>query len=173
MSTIFGMGKEKARNCHFGLSKCELRYEPEARKHDQSIGFSGCWQRDFLEPDFRRMPVVQSRIPRMPPLLARASLLRRAAPQSRIPPVPTPSPTTVPSYRKGEKNHRLSENRRRHPKLFPDSKNMDDGTSKHRSNRLIETMRRGNASDFPPRFPARCRFCGRSGEIVDRFPRRI
>ncbi len=74
---------------------------------------------------------------------------------------------------KGRKAHCLSENRRRHPELFPDSKNMDDGTSKSPSNKGIETTRRANASDFPPRFPARCHFCGRSGEIVDRFARRI
>jgi len=73
---------------------------------------------------------------------------------------------------KGKKAHRLAENRRRHPELYPDSKNMDDATTKRPSNMPIEMPRQRNSADFHLHFRHRCQFCGRWGEIVAHFPRR-
>ena len=103
LSAMFGMGTKKARNCHFGLSRCELRYEPEALNRAHPIGFSGRDQQDFHGTGFHNMPVVQSRIRNMPKLLARTRLLRRAVPQGRISAVQAPPPATVPSDRIGQK----------------------------------------------------------------------
>ena len=95
MSAIFGRRTEKARNGNFGLSRCELRYEPEALEREaycteqcRRAGYPRCKRR-------------------------RQRRYRRTE--------------------KGKKTHSLDENRRRHPELYPDSKNMDDGTSKRRS----------------------------------------
>ncbi len=73
---------------------------------------------------------------------------------------------------KGRKKRLLAENRRRHPELYPASKNMADDPSKNRKNMHTENPRGENSADFYHMIPSCCRFCGRIGEIKLEFPPR-
>jgi len=73
---------------------------------------------------------------------------------------------------KGKRAHCLDENRRRYRKTPPVKNNMDDATSNRPLNMHIRMTRRDNSAPFHSTFWNRCHFCGRSGEIVDQFPRK-
>lgn len=73
---------------------------------------------------------------------------------------------------KGKKTHRLAENRRRHRKINPPSKNMDDATTRPPFDCAIVVSRNENLVVFCPDLQWRCHFCGRPGEIVSDFARR-
>ena len=73
---------------------------------------------------------------------------------------------------KGKKSHRLSENRRRHRKTDPPSKNMDDATTRTPFDWAMLASRKENGVGFCPDRQDRCQFCNRIGEIVSHFPRR-
>ena len=73
---------------------------------------------------------------------------------------------------KGKKAHREAENRRRHGLSKKNQKNMDDASSTvlpaWGMGLLLSVWNRIFHVGKTPH----CHFCGRSGEIVDKFPRR-
>jgi hypothetical protein len=73
---------------------------------------------------------------------------------------------------KGKKSHRLAENRRRHRKINPPSKKMDDATTRSPFDWAMVALRKKNLVGFCPDLKGRCHFCGRMGVIVSHFPRR-
>ncbi len=72
----------------------------------------------------------------------------------------------------GKKQHREAENRRRKRLKDKNKKNMGHKGTRLPSKRVLNSLRPHRGPIFHTIDPRRCRFCGRSGEIVDVFPRR-
>jgi len=73
---------------------------------------------------------------------------------------------------KGKKAHREAENRRRHGLSKKNQKNMDDTSTTGLPAWCMELLWRVWSHFFYLEKSPHCHFCGRSGEIVDEFPRR-
>lgn len=163
--------EEKARNQSFRAFKVNSVSRPDV----QCLSYFKL--RRLSRPDVKADPnnlsLVQQRFLYVPALFSWACLLLRCMPHRRSSPVPPKKAQRL--YRQtgeGKKSHSLSENRRRHRKIVPRKKNMDDHTSTSPMKRVILPPRVEISVHFRPGFRCRCHFCGRPGEIVSRFPRR-
>jgi hypothetical protein len=73
---------------------------------------------------------------------------------------------------KGRRAHQKAENRRRHSKNPSHQKNMDDASSTPSVCRYKVAAKKESGAMNMPFGQGYCHFCGRSGVIVSRFPRK-